>query len=178
MLEAVRKGYKTVVGFEANGGFLTASDIVSAETGQLLAALPTRDAILPIVGVLRRSVLTNQSLSQQVSELPAVFTSSGLIKSFANELGHSLVRRFEAESSALANLFFRDTFGELISIDFTDGARMTFTSGDVVHLRPSGNAPEFRCYTESSSQEAADQNNRTALKIVETVIRPFLEMSI
>ncbi|MBU2023279.1 MAG: phosphomannomutase, partial [Gammaproteobacteria bacterium] len=41
---------------------------------------------------------------------------------------------------------------EVVSIDETDGLRMTLNSGDIVHLRPSGNAPELRCYVESSDQ--------------------------
>ena len=40
-------------------------------------------------------------------------------------------------------------------VDHTDGLRVTFEGGAVVHLRPSGNAPEFRCYTEATSPQAA-----------------------
>jgi phosphomannomutase len=43
------------------------------------------------------------------------------------------------------------------SVDVTDGLRMTLSSGDVIHLRPSGNAPELRCYAESTSDEQAKQ---------------------
>ena len=34
--------------------------------------------------------------------------------------------------------------------------RVRFESGDIVHLRPSGNAPELRCYAEAASSEAAE----------------------
>ena len=37
----------------------------------------------------------------------------------------------------------------------TDGLRATFANGDIVHLRPSGNAPELRCYAEADSAERA-----------------------
>ena len=30
-----------------------------------------------------------------------------------------------------------------------------FKNGEIVHLRPSGNAPEFRCYAEAKSEERA-----------------------
>ena len=43
-------------------------------------------------------------------------------------------------------------FGSLSDVDLTDGLRVDFESGDVVHLRPSGNAPEFRIYAQSSSE--------------------------
>ena len=33
--------------------------------------------------------------------------------------------------------------------------RLRFNNGDIVHLRPSGNAPELRCYTEANTQENA-----------------------
>jgi phosphomannomutase len=39
----------------------------------------------------------------------------------------------------------------------TDGLRASFANGDIVHLRPSGNAPELRCYTESGSEVRAQQ---------------------
>jgi phosphomannomutase len=41
-----------------------------------------------------------------------------------------------------------------VAADQTDGLRLSFDSGDVVHLRPSGNAPELRVYTESDTPEA------------------------
>lgn len=41
---------------------------------------------------------------------------------------------------------------EVVSIDETDGLRMTLSNGDIVHLRPSGNAPELRVYSESDDQ--------------------------
>ena len=43
-----------------------------------------------------------------------------------------------------------------MAIDHTDGLRLTLTTGDVVHFRQSGNAPELRCYVETDSAEATD----------------------
>ncbi len=40
---------------------------------------------------------------------------------------------------------------DVTAVDITDGLRMTLSNGDIVHLRPSGNAPELRCYSESGS---------------------------
>jgi phosphomannomutase len=39
------------------------------------------------------------------------------------------------------------------TIDTTDGTRLTTEAGDVIHFRPSGNAPELRCYVETASKE-------------------------
>jgi phosphomannomutase len=61
---------------------------------------------------------------------------------------------------------FGKVFGSPLALDLTDGARMTFAGNRIVHLRPSGNAPEFRCYSEAPSQDDAERINREALEIV------------
>jgi phosphomannomutase len=40
-------------------------------------------------------------------------------------------------------------------VDETDGLRVTLASGEIVHLRPSGNAPELRCYAEADTAARA-----------------------
>ena len=165
MMEAADQGHKTVVGYEANGGFLTASDITNPSTGKVLGALPTRDAVLPILAALIAGREAG-SISTLVSGLPGRFTASGILREFPNKAGKAVVERFRSEGNSLAEQFFGQAFGAVESLDFTDGARITFRDGDVVHLRPSGNAPEFRCYTESSSQERAAGNNKKALEIL------------
>jgi phosphomannomutase len=169
MNEAVAAGRRVVVGYEANGGFLTASDIADPQTGAVLPALPTRDAALPIFAVLLSSKRSGKLLSKLVEELPPRYTASGLLRGFPNEEGKALVAHFEQAGADFANEMFSESFGDVASMDFTDGARMTFASGDIVHLRPSGNAPEFRVYTESSAEETAERNNDTALGIVEAL---------
>jgi phosphomannomutase len=41
---------------------------------------------------------------------------------------------------------------------------MTFGNGEVVHLRPSGNAPELRCYTEAGSARRANELNADCIE--------------
>ena len=65
-----------------------------------------------------------------------------------------------------ANGTFSSAFGPVTAMDFTNGARITFSSSDIIHLKASDNAPEFRCYTESSTEKKAADNNQPALKIV------------
>jgi mannose-6-phosphate isomerase class I len=48
-----------------------------------------------------------------------------------------------------------DGFAEIVGINWLDGVRIRFSSHDVVHLRPSGNAPEMRLYTNSDSSSQA-----------------------
>jgi phosphomannomutase len=45
--------------------------------------------------------------------------------------------------------------GAVADFDQVDGLRMTFVSGEVLHVRPSGNAPELRCYVEADSEQRA-----------------------
>ncbi|MCP5519246.1 MAG: phosphomannomutase [Verrucomicrobiales bacterium] len=53
--------------------------------------------------------------------------------------------------------------GEVRRLNYLDGIRVTFVSGEVVHIRPSGNAPQLRCYTVADSPARADQLLRLAL---------------
>ena len=64
------------------------------------------------------------------------------------------------------NLLFFDDL-TVTSIDVTDGLRMTLSDNDVIHLRPSGNAPELRCYAESTSDEKAKQ---LVVQVLERVV--------
>jgi phosphomannomutase len=36
-----------------------------------------------------------------------------------------------------------------------DGLRVTLADSRIIHLRPSGNAPEMRCYVEAADEDAA-----------------------
>jgi phosphomannomutase len=69
-----------IVGWEANGGFLTFSDIgLGAGT---LAALPTRDSTLPILANLFAAAEQSMSLSTLWDRLPARFGRAGLLDNF------------------------------------------------------------------------------------------------
>ncbi|MCP5086321.1 MAG: phosphomannomutase, partial [Rhodobacteraceae bacterium] len=46
------------------------------------------------------------------------------------------------------------------------GLRITFESGEIAHLRPSGNAPELRAYTEAGSPERAAEMNRICMQVL------------
>lgn len=169
--EATRRGAKTAVGFEANGGFLTGSEITSKD-GRKLAPLPTRDSVLPLLATLHLARQSGSSISALRRQLPARYTCSGLIRQFPGEIGQEIVRSFSQDGPTRAvELFGGLELGDPVSVDLTDGARIGFSHGSIIHLRPSGNAPEFRCYTEAGSQQRADQINRLALNIVRSRFR-------
>ncbi|WP_418358579.1 phosphomannomutase [Shewanella basaltis] len=147
---ALQGHYPTFAGFEANGGFLLGSDIKVNQ--QLLKALPTRDALLPILMVL--FAVKEQSISALSANLPTRFTHSDRVTEFAVEKSKHIIEFGHAfPGKLLAQLGLgENNLSQLCSVD---GLRFNLTSGDVVHLRPSGNAPEFRCYAESNTLEQA-----------------------
>ncbi len=160
------------VGYEANGGFLTATDLKRTGSDEILTALPTRDAALPIIALLAMSSRQGKPISALVSSLPPRFTQSGLLKNVPTDMGKSLVERLVKQGAEGVGLVFGESFGSFEGMDCTDGARITFATGDIVHLRPSGNAPEFRCYTESSSDSRAAELNQAALGMIRAALAP------
>ncbi|TIV44193.1 MAG: phosphomannomutase, partial [Mesorhizobium sp.] len=71
--------------------------------------------------------------------------ASERLENFPVETSRSLMRKL-ADRDALQR--FLAPFGTVADVDETDGLRARMTSGEIIHLRPSGNAPEFRCYAE------------------------------
>lgn len=147
------KKYSSVAGFEANGGYLLGSDVEL--NGQLLKALPTRDAVLPVIMLLVAG--KNTPISTLVKELPQRFTHSDRIKNFATEKSQVLIAKGKAEPQELLKLIGLDNV-EVDYVDTTDGLRLTLDNSQIIHLRPSGNAPELRCYAEADVFEVAYQS--------------------
>lgn len=140
-----------VVGYEANGGFLLGF-AAQAPAGKL-APLMTRDCLLPILAPLAAARAAGQPLSALLDALPPRFTAADRIQGIATETSKAFIANLTEDAAARA-AFFAETGAEA-ALDTTDGLRVTFANGDVVHLRPSGNAPEFRCYAEAGSRETA-----------------------
>lgn len=134
------------VGFEANGGVLLGSPVVWE--GFELKALPTRDALLPILSVLALARRQGKTVAELGCMLPARFTASGRLADMANAQSTSFLALF---SDIREIEVFLGGDKKLERIDRTDGARLMLTGGDVLHFRASGNAPELRCYAESST---------------------------
>jgi len=150
MERALAKGNKRVCGWEPNGGFLTASDF--ERNGAVLKALPTRDAMLPILCVLVAASESGLSLTQLFDRLPKRFSRSALLPNFPRATALRVVGLTD-----LARFFPPQSgFGKVSQIDYTDGVRVLFDNGDVAHVRPSGNADELRIYAVADTQARAD----------------------
>jgi phosphomannomutase len=103
MYEARETGKQRVVGWEANGGFMTGSAI--ERNGKTLKALPTRDACLPLLVALSATIQNNCSLVDLFAELPPRFSKAGLIDQFPQETSRSLIQRFSPP-------------GDLVQVDY------------------------------------------------------------
>ncbi len=162
MIEASFSGSKSVVGYEANGGFLTNSNFTVF--GKELCALPTRDAVLPVLAIILLSIQERKPISALLTDLPQRFTASDRIQDFPTDESSKILKQFE-EVSAIEDVF-GEAFGKVESIDRIDGLRVSFESQEVLHMRPSGNAPEFRCYNEAHSEERVVAMQKTSMEIL------------
>ncbi|KXF78328.1 phosphomannomutase [Paramesorhizobium deserti] len=150
MNRAGSDGRRCIVGFEANGGVLLGTS--AAAGARPLDALPTRDAMLPILSVLGMAAREGLSLSKLVEGLPARFTASGRLEHVPAEKSAAFLKSLE-NADALRG-FFAD-IGSIEDDDRIDGTRVVLSGGELVHYRASGNAPELRCYTEAASKKRA-----------------------
>ncbi len=180
MQRAAAKGRKRVVGWEANGGFLTGSPI--ERDGALLDALPTRDAFLPILTVLTAAARQGTAPGDLFDRLPRRFGRSALLREFAREKAARILERLTPQASdgsdlpgvvTLIGQYFHpeDGFGAVEKLDATDGLRILFSNGDIAHLRPSGNADEFRIYAVADTQERADAIAALGVREPEGILR-------
>jgi phosphomannomutase len=191
MQQARRMGATAVCGWEANGGFLTGSDLTL--DGRRLRALPTRDAFLPILAVLRLVVQKQTSLSGVFDQLPKRFSCAGLLPHFCRATSLAILQELTARDDIVEVLFYDGTtlirnrseasaasyaeettlrmlrqrlrgifnaglcFGDIKRINYTDGIRLWFSNGDIVHVRASGNADELRIYAVADTLERAQE---------------------
>lgn len=152
-----------IVGYEANGGFMVGSNIEL--NGKTLHALPTRDAVLPILIVLS---LSHQSsapkssvpISELLKNLPSRFTASTCMKNVLPELSNKIIDDLEFDQAKQEAFLFEvyvDESLKITTINKTDGLRLTISNNDIIHIRPSGNAPELRVYVETSAMQNSEQ---------------------
>ena len=182
---------RRIVGWEANGGFLTGSDIEL--TNGKLTALPSRDALLPILANLFAAAEQGLTLSALWDRLPARFGRSGLLDNFpvaasqailgqlipagaATEVdfdsGASIAEDWQRCRVTLTRFFTpADGFDAIARINVLDGVRIYFRNGDIAHIRPSGNAPQLRIYAVSGSQARADRIVESALAEPDGILR-------
>ncbi|OVE78044.1 phosphomannomutase [bacterium F16] len=171
MNEASATGARCVVGYEANGGYLINSDITIG--GKELKALPTRDAVILHLGIILLAGQQGKAVSDIVADLPQRFTASDRLEDFPQESSQAILAKFstgdDAKDKAALETLFGDLCGSVDAIDRTDGVRVTFGNSEVIHMRPSGNAPEFRCYNEASSQARVTELSQACMDVLKSL---------
>ncbi len=157
-----------IAGYEANGGFLQQTPV--ERDGKTLAALPTRDAVIVILSLLAMAKQERKKLSELTDSLPARFTASNRLKEFPTDTAKACIVRLTEENEASPHQAIEAAFGQLCgkveNTDLTDGLRISFQNGEIIHLRPSGNAPEFRCYNEADSLVRVESLNQACMEII------------
>lgn len=152
MAEARAAGAQSILGFEANGGVLLGSDIVKDR--RRLAALPTRDALLPILATLALAHHAGQPLSTIAADARFAIALSNRLQEIPQDRTAALIARLDAADSGFRDAAFA-AHGAVTARDRRDGLRLTLGNGATVHFRASGNAPELRVYVEAPTPEAA-----------------------
>ncbi|MEL6570582.1 MAG: phosphomannomutase [Pseudomonadota bacterium] len=156
----------SVVGYEANGGFLLGFTANGPE-GQL-AELMTRDAVLPLIVPLCEA--RTRGVADMVAAQPQRFTATGRVEDVPTEISLAFVAKLETDSDA-RRTFLKAMDGVEAATDTTDGLRMTLVDGRIVHLRPSGNAPECRFYAEAATAEAAKEALSLGIAVLAKALR-------
>lgn len=118
MEEAKASGeFRRVVGWEANGGFLTATDIQKG--GRVLKALPTRDSALPILAALSSAAGEHISLAERFERLPPRYSKAGLLDNVPVASSRKILMRI-SPGEGIHTVEFND--GRII-LSVSDGRR-------------------------------------------------------
>lgn len=149
-----------VAGWEVNGGYLLGTEVI-IESRKLLP-LPTRDAVLPLVATMLQAKKHGKKISEVFQAYPKRYTSAGLLDNFplsaSREIVHLLTKNDEqAISIIIKELGAIKNDIELVDTNTTDGVRLRFSNNEVLHIRPSGNAPQLRVYSNADNQQRADE---------------------
>ncbi|WP_081159226.1 phosphomannomutase [Ensifer aridi] len=153
MSSALQSAAQAVIGFEANGGLLTGSDFVVHN--HRLKALPTRDSFLPILSVLSQVASTGRPLSAISDSFRLPYATAGRLENFPIESSRKLMSYLQARVENVS--CFLASVGAVESLSSADGLRIVLRDERIIHFRPSGNAPEMRCYVEAENEAAAEQ---------------------
>lgn len=142
-----------VIGYEANGGFLLG--FAANLPAGALAPLATRDSLLPLIAPLSLARAAG-GVAALVAQEPPRVTKADRLEEIPTEGSRALIASLTQDHAALAT--FLAALGETpAQIDLTDGLRISTGLGRVVHLRPSGNAPELRLYIEAETGPRASE---------------------
>ena len=165
---ALEQGHPGVCGCEANGGFLLMSAMQLED--RALASLPSRDAVQSMLAVRASARAEARTMSTLLDALPARFTCSDRIQNFLTALSQARLASLQygslPEQGQAFEGMFEAVLGSVRDLNAADALRAAFANEEVIHLRPSENAPELRYYTKAMSAQRTAQINTSALGIL------------
>ena len=100
-----------------------------------------------------------------MTALPPRFTASDRLKEFPTEQARARIQALSGDVGAI-EAAFGQLCGKVKVTDTTDGLRIGFANGEIVHLRPSGNAPELRCYNEAATPQRVQELNKACMDVL------------
>jgi phosphomannomutase len=150
VIESMTGAPGSVIGFEANGGTFVGNNVSAA--GVSIPALPTRDAILPLLCVLGLAAGTGTGVDELVEQLPLHHALADRLQNVPPHRSLAFLNRLSEDDDYARKLFAPH---EIANLSRIDGLKFRIKTGDTVHFRASGNAPELRCYVEGSTPEVA-----------------------
>lgn len=162
VVEAMKGAGGAVVGFEANGGTFVGEWVRIG--AQALAPLVTRDAVLPILCALGLAAQQGKAVDQLVTALPLQHALADRLQEVPSARSAAFLNRLASDEDYARRLFAPHGIASLSDID---GLQFRTLSGDMVHFRASGNAPELRCYVEGSTPEIARDLLAWGLRVAE-----------
>ncbi|KAL8706218.1 MAG: hypothetical protein Q9201_000724 [Fulgogasparrea decipioides] len=125
MQDAVSKGRRRICGWEANGGFLVGSNI--DRHGNTLTALPTRDAVLPILCALFAARDHGVTLPELFATLPKRFSRAALIRKFPRSASLQIICYFSPPRDSMQEVLYH---GETIEAHRLDHNRLQVTESE------------------------------------------------
>lgn len=150
-----------VVGFEANGGTFVGK-------GFELTALPTRDAILPVIAALGLAAAEKISVAELVARLPLQVAVADRLQEVPADRSGPFLERLQSDSVYAAEVFAPH---EIANVNAIDGLQFHLKSGETVHFRASGNAPELRSYVEAGTAQRAKELLAWSMEALEKAVR-------
>lgn len=157
VIDAMQDVGGEVIGFEPNGGTL-----LGYRLNDEVGALMTRDSVLPILAVLGFSAKSHMRLSVLSSHFKFLASRKTRVEDVPMEVSAGILDTLRKNARA--------HFPDIVSVSQTDGERFTLEDGSVLHFRPSGNAPEFRIYSEAATEAAADAVLARGVKFIKEMV--------
>jgi len=105
------------------------------------------------------------------------YTRRGYDKPFSENADGEVAKRLNGIRQTLQGYFNEDIkfTGGIVRMNFLDGVRMFFGNDEIVHMRPSGNSPQWRIYSEAATLDRAMEITGYRLKIYPAMIKKYLE---